>query len=573
MDQKKDQSRPVASIPALRQQFPALHQQAHGQPLVYLDSAATTQKPQVVIEQLARYYRCDNANVHRGAHFLSARATGAFEQAREQVRVFINAASTEEIIWTRGATEAINLVAQSWGRQQLQAGDEILLTMMEHHANIVPWQLLARQTGAVIRVIGLTPAGELDLNQLRQRLSARTRLLALTHIANATGTINPVYRIIREARAGGVRILIDGSQAIAHQPVDVRQLDCDFYVFSGHKAMGPTGIGVLYGRKALLQAMPPWQGGGEMIHRVSFQETTFNNLPFKFEAGTPHIAGAIGLGAALSFLQGLDRQSIIAHEQALRQRLETGLNSISGLDIIGQAQDKAAISSFVSRQMHHQDLSLLLDRHGIAVRAGHHCAMPLMEHLGLAGTVRASLSFYNNEADIDALLNALETIHQPRTYPAPAPVADQSDDPFAAVPYGQRIDQKTVHQQLMAAAGWQARYRQIMQLGQALPRLPDHWKTETARLSGCESSVWLHHDYNPATRILRFAADSDARIIRGLIALVLVAVNGQTPTQIQMTPVVEWFAQLELDSHLSPSRGNGLKAIIGTITAVARRYG
>ena len=335
---------------AIRKQFPALLQQAHGHPLVYLDNAATTQKPVTVIEATDRYYREQNANVHRAAHFLSARATHAYEDSRGIVRTFLNANHSEEVIWTGGATEAINLVAQSWGRSFLQEGDEILLTVMEHHANIVPWQLVARETGAVIKVIGLTPEGELDMESFRSQLSKKTRLVAIAHISNAIGTINPARAVIREAHLAGAKVLIDGSQAVAHQPVDVQALDCDFYVFSGHKAFGPTGIGVLYGRKELLDEMPPWQGGGEMIQRVSFQETMFNDLPFKFEAGTPHIAGAIGLGHALTFIQGMDMKALAAYEHSLRRRLESGLDAITDIKMIGQASHKASVVSFVSEK-------------------------------------------------------------------------------------------------------------------------------------------------------------------------------------------------------------------------------
>ncbi|WP_263082005.1 SufS family cysteine desulfurase [Endozoicomonas sp. Mp262] len=559
---------------SLRELFPALDQEAHGRSLIYLDNAATTQKPRSVIEVIDSYYRKKNANVHRAAHFLSAQATHAFEGARDRVRAFINAGYSEEIIWTRGATEAINLVAQSWGRQFLREGDEILLSVMEHHANIVPWQLVAKETGACIKVIGLTPAGELDLASFRKQLSAKTRLVSIAHISNAIGTVNPVALITREAHAAGVLVMLDGSQAIAHQTIDVQKIGCDFYVFSGHKAFGPTGTGVLYGRKELLESMPPWQAGGEMIRHVSFQETTFNQLPFKFEAGTPHIAGAVGLGAAMSFLQGLDNKSVVVYERQLRNRLEAGLSEIKGVKIIGQAVEKAPVTSFISDKIHNQDLSLMLDQHGIAVRAGHHCAMPLMESLNLKGTVRASLSLYNNEGDVDTFLSAMESIHHGAVYSFFVEKSEAKELPelFAVMPYGRSIEKEAVNHELMSAKSWQERYRHIMLLGKKLPQLPDNWKTESALLHGCESQVWLHHYYDEENQTLHFIADSDARIIRGLITLVLVACNGKTPADISAAYIEQWFLELGLISHLSPSRGNGLKAIIAEIESVARRY-
>ncbi len=557
--------------------FPTLNQKAHGHPLAYLDNAATTQKPQGVIDAINNYYQTKNANVHRASHFLSARATHAYEDARGIVRAFINARYSEEIIWTRGATEAINLVAQSWGRHFLREGDEILLSMMEHHANIVPWQLVAKETGATIRVITLTESGELDLESFRSQLSSSTKLVAVTHISNAIGTINPVKAVIDEAKQVGALVLLDGSQAIAHQPVDVQQLGCDFYVFSGHKAFGPTGVGMLYGRKELLESMPPWQAGGEMIKKVSFAETTFNQLPFKFEAGTPHIAGAIGLGAALEFIHSLDMKAVVSHEQELRRKIESGLMAIPGIRLIGVARNKAPVVSFISEKMHSQDIGLMLDQQGIAVRVGHHCAMPLMESLGVQGTVRASASFYNTEKEIDRFLNALESIHSETAYSVPAPTkqAEVGSLPglFMTMPYGHSINRQTISNKLLASRSWQERYRQIMLLGKELPALPEEWKTVSALLHGCESQVWLHHYYDEDTQTLHFIADSDARIIRGLIALVLVAINGKRPSDITGLDIEEWFSELDLLNHLSPSRGNGLKAIVSEIQSIAHRYG
>lgn len=395
-------------VEAVRREFPILHQQVNGQPLVYLDNAATMQKPAAVIDAIADYYRCDNANVHRGAHALASRATEAMEQARERVAEFLGGVAREEILWTRGTTESINLVANSWGRANLKPGDEILLTTMEHHANIVPWQMVAAATGACIRVLPITEEGALDLEALPGLLGARTRLVAITQMSNVLGTVNPVAEIARMAHAAGALVLIDGAQAINHFEVDVRALGADFYAFSGHKLFGPTGIGVLYGRRELLDAMPPWQGGGQMIERVSFAGTTYAEVPWKFEAGTPHIAGAIGLGAAVAWLQGLDRAAADAHEQELLARLDAGLDAIPGVRRIGTAAERAAIASFVVDGVHPTDVGVLLDQQGIAVRAGHHCTMPLMERYGIPGTVRASLAPYNTLAEVDRLLVALD---------------------------------------------------------------------------------------------------------------------------------------------------------------------
>ncbi|HDZ8835458.1 aminotransferase class V-fold PLP-dependent enzyme [Aeromonas dhakensis] len=394
----------------LRSQFPALAQEVNGHPLVYLDNAATTQKPQAVLDAITYYYRADNANVHRAAHALSGRATRAFEAARETVTRFINAPRSHEVIWTRGTTEAINLVAQSWGMSELRAGDEVVLSTLEHHANIVPWQLVAQRTGAVIRVIPLDERGDLDMTAYRAMLGPRTRLVSIAHVSNALGTVNPVAEIVVAAKAIGALTLIDGAQAVAHLEVDVQAIGCDFYAFSGHKLYGPTGIGVLWGRTELLERMPPWQAGGEMIDRVSFSGTTFNTLPFKFEAGTPHIAGAIGLAAAIDFVMEQDRGLLASHEEALTDYLVAGLRQVPGLHLVGEPRQRAGAVSFLLADIHPQDAATLLDMQGIALRVGHHCAMPLMESLGIGGTMRASLACYNNRDDVDALLAALHKL-------------------------------------------------------------------------------------------------------------------------------------------------------------------
>ncbi|HDX8614805.1 TPA: cysteine desulfurase [Aeromonas dhakensis] len=394
----------------LRSQFPALAQEVNGHPLVYLDNAATTQKPKAVLDAINHYYLADNANVHRAAHALSGRATRAFEDARETVARFINATRSHEVIWTRGTTEAINLVAQSWGVSELRAGDEIILSTLEHHANIVPWQLVAQRTGAVIRVAPLDERGDLDMAAYLAMLGPRTRLVSVAHVSNALGTVNPVEQIVAAAKAVGALTLIDGAQAVAHLEVDVQTIGCDFYVFSGHKLYGPTGIGVLWGRTELLERMPPWQAGGEMIDRVSFSGTTFNSLPFKFEAGTPHIAGAIGLAAAIDFVMEQDRGALASHEAVLTDYLVAGLRQVPGLHLVGEPRQRAGAVSFLLADIHPQDAATLLDMQGIALRVGHHCAMPLMESLGIGGTMRASLACYNNRDDVDALLAALHKL-------------------------------------------------------------------------------------------------------------------------------------------------------------------
>lgn len=553
----------------IRQQFPVLSREVHKHPLIYLDNAATTQKPASVINALQNYYQYGNANVHRAAHYLSAKATHAFEEARETARHFLHAAHTEEIIWTRGTTEAINLVANSWGRSQLKPGDEILVSHLEHHANIVCWQLLAEQTGAVLKVIEIDENGDIDFDHFLRQLTSKTKLLAVTHTSNAIGTLTPVENMIAAAKNMRVRVLIDGAQAVAHQNVDVQKLGCDFYVFSGHKLYGPTGIGVLYGKRELLNTMPPWQTGGEMIERVSFSGTTFNTLPFKFESGTPHIAGAIGLAKAIDFIQQFDISQVQAHENHLLKLAEDGLQSIKGVRIIGQAKHKAPVVSFVSEQFHNQDIGLLLDQQGIAVRTGHHCAMPLMERLNLSGTVRASFALYNTAEDVQQLIRSLEQLHRDTISTVP----DQQET-ITEIPdiYTLPFTHSDIQQTLAPLKSWQDKYRQIMLLGKKLPGLPDHLKTDDVKIRGCESSVWLHHYYDDETMNLHFSADSDARIIRGLIGLVLVALSGKKAKEIEQTDLDSWFRELDLYNHLSPSRGNGLKAIIQEINSTAHRY-
>jgi cysteine desulfurase/selenocysteine lyase len=387
--------------------FPILRREIHGKPLVFLDSAASSQRPASVIAAVDRYETWSHANVHRGVHLLSQEATELFEQAREKVRGFVNARSTREVIMTRGTTESINLVAQSYGRSRLKPGDEILLTALEHHANIVPWQLVAEQTGATIRVVPMDRRGVIDIAEVASRLSDRTRIVACAHVSNALGTVLPVREIVMLAHARGAVVLVDGAQAVPHQRVDLQALDCDFYAFSAHKIYGPTGVGVLVGRESLLEAMPPWQGGGDMILTVSFEKTTYNTLPFKFEAGTPNISGAIGMAAAIDYIASLGIDNIHAHEQRLLKIATEQLQRVPGLSIVGTAPDKASVISFTVDGIHPHDLGTILDAEGVAVRTGHHCAMPVMEYFDIPATARASFACYSREQDIEALVRAL----------------------------------------------------------------------------------------------------------------------------------------------------------------------
>jgi cysteine desulfurase/selenocysteine lyase len=397
-------------VEAVRKDFPLLARKVHGKPLVYFDNGATSQKPQAVIDALNRYYAEENSNIHRGVHYLSERATALYEEAREKLRHFVNAARSQEIIFVRGTTEAINLVAQSYGRAFLTAGDEIIVSAMEHHSNIVPWQMLCEQVGARLRVVPINHDGELIVDEFRRLLNERTKFVSITHVSNALGTVVPVKEIVRLAHAGGVPVLLDGAQAVPHLKVDVQEIGCDFYAFSGHKMFGPTGVGVLYGRADLLEKMPPYQGGGDMISLVTFEKTHYNVLPYKFEAGTPHIAGGIGLGAAVDYLADLDWQQVAAHENDLLDYTTQALARFDGLRIIGTAKDKAGVISFVFDHVHAHDVGTILDQEGVAVRAGHHCAMPVMQRFGVPATTRASFAFYNTRAEVDVLVGAMQRV-------------------------------------------------------------------------------------------------------------------------------------------------------------------
>ena len=392
---------------SIRQQFPVLNRDVKGKPLVYFDNAATTQKPQVVIDALVNYYSGYNANIHRGIHTLAEEATAAFESTRDAVQQFINAATREQIIFTRGATEGINLVAYTWGRKNIKAGDEIIISAMEHHSNIVPWQILCEEKGAILKVIPVNDDGALELDEYEKLLSHKTKLVAIVHASNALGTVNAVGQIIKAAHKEGAVVLVDGAQSTVHLDIDVQQMDCEFFVFSAHKLYGPTGVGVLYGKKNLLETMPPFLGGGEMIKEVTFEKTTYNDLPYKFEAGTPNIADVIALKAALDFINRTGKENIRDHENELLEYATMQLERIDGLRIIGRAKEKVSVLSFVINRLHPQDVGILLDNAGIAVRTGHHCTQPLMNRLGISGTTRASFAVYNTKEEIDLLVTGL----------------------------------------------------------------------------------------------------------------------------------------------------------------------
>lgn len=553
-----EQSRFRASFPLLSTQFKI---DTRTQPLVYFDNGATTQKPQAVLDAYQFYYQTSNANVHRASHAISAIATAAYEKSRRLVKSFIHAPSIEEVIWSKGTTESINLIAQTWGRANLEQGDEIVLSQSEHHANIVPWQIVAKQTGAIIKVLPLTNTGIIDVAQIAKLITTKTKLVSIAHLSNVIGKINPIETIIAQAKSVGAITVIDGAQAIAHQRVNVQQLDCDFYVFSAHKMYGPTGVGVLYGKKALLEAMPVYQGGGEMIEKVSFAETSYNKLPFKFEAGTPNIAGVIAFAKAIEFLDQQDVAVLAAYEQKLTQYCYQQLSEIVEVEFIVEDIPDIPLLSFTVTGHHNHDVSATLDSYGIALRSGHHCAMPLMAYLNRSGCLRISLAPYNTLAEIDYFIKTLKKI-----------IADELSHPNEVF-----IDNgtKNNHDEAASMVGlfakskaWDQRHRQIMLLGKDLPRMDKALRSEQTLIHGCESLAWLSYQQQ-ATGEFVFMADSDAKVIRGLMVIVLAAFNHKTPSQINTFDLETYFQTLGLLQHLSPSRGNGLKAIVDKIKAIA----
>lgn len=558
-------------VEAVRRQFPILQRRVHGKPLVYLDNAASTQRPLAVIEALDRYHRQQHANVHRGVHVLSQEATQLYEDGRRKVQRFLNAASEREIIFTRGATESINLVAASYGRKFIKAGDEIILTGMEHHSNIVPWQLLCEQTGAVLKVVPFAESGELMMAEYQRLLGPRTKMVAVVHLSNSLGTINPVKRMIAMAHEHGAVALIDGAQWVAHGPTDVRDLDCDFYVFSGHKLYGPTGIGVLYGRQKLLEAMPPYQGGGDMISSVTFEKTTYNELPYKFEAGTPHIAGVVGLGAAIDFVSSIGLEAIAAHEQDLLEYATRRVRQVPGLRIVGTAAHKGSVISFVMEDppIATHDIGVLLDMEGVAIRTGHHCCQPAMERLGISSTARISLAMYNTQAEIDVAVAALikaaagarprpkadAAIEYPQAYaPTPAAAAEKLAEVFEFL--GDDANAKSLY--LMD------------DLGAKLPNLFDLLKKVTSRLEGCMSEVYFVGRRSPSDpQALEFVADANAAIVRGEIVMLQRLFSGQKADDVLKFDVEGFFRRIGLDQFLTSQRRNGMASMVSRIRQLA----
>ena len=525
----------------------------HGRRLVYLDSAATTQKPRAVIDAIAHYYEQDNSNIHRGAHALAVRATDAYEAARRTVQKYINAAREEEIVFVRGTTEAINLVAQSYGRAELGPGDEVLLTTMEHHSNIVPWQLVCEQTGARVVVAPIDDRGQLVFEEFQSLLNARTRIVAVAHISNALGTVNPVARIIQAAHAAGAVVLVDGAQAAAHTKIDVQALDADFYAFSGHKLYGPTGIGILYGKYDLLNKIPPYQGGGSMIRNVSFEKTTYLEPPLRFEAGTPNIEGAVGLAAAIRYVQSIGIERIARHEHELLDFAQTQLAGVEGLRIIGTAEGKSGIISFVVEGIHADDIGRMLDREGVAIRVGHHCAEPLMKRFGVSATARASIAVYNTREDIQSLVAAVrKAVNVARGACAVQKVEVR--------PTAETIDQTQARivREFSACTDWEAKYQRIIDIGRSHPHIPDEYKQDKLKVKGCQSTVWLHARLDGDKVI--YTAESDALIVNGLVALLLRVYSNRTPDEIIATEPT-FVRDIGLAEHLSQVRSNGLAAM------------
>jgi cysteine desulfurase/selenocysteine lyase len=569
----------------LRDEFPILRQKVHGKPLVYLDNAATTQKPRAVLDAIQRYYTADNANIHRAVHQLSERSTRAFEESRLKVQQFLNASSHREVIFVRGTTEGINLVAQSWGGAFLKPGDEVIVSTMEHHSNIVPWQMACQRTGAVLRVIPIDDDGELLLDEYEKMLNERTKMVAVVHLSNSLGTINPVERLIELAHARGAKVLIDAAQSASHMPLDVQDLDCDFLVFSGHKIYGPTGIGVLYGKEELLESMPPWQGGGDMIASVSFAKTTYAELPNKFEAGTPHVSGVVGLGVAIDFLTTIGLDAIAAHEDALLRRATERLSKIHGVRIVGNASNKSATLSFLVTDppMSPLDIGTRLDLEGIAVRTGHHCCMPLMERFGISGTARASFALYNTPDEVDAFADALARIVESTRKARSLVVQEQQNCPAEAIlcnssrptcPPKMEVQYAPAMGETPAAVAeeiaevfdlledWGDRYQYVIELGGKLPVMPDEMKTDCTFVRGCQSIVHIAARRRPGTDVIEFLADSDAELVRGLIALLEHLFSGQRAQDILAFDVEGFFRRLGLDQHLSLNRRNGLAAMV-----------
>lgn len=568
----------------IRSDFPILSTHMHGRPLVYFDNGATTQKPQCVIDALVHFYSHDNANIHRGVYELSQRATDAFENARKKVASLLAVADPAECIFVRGATEGINLVAACWGSTHLKAGDEVLLTALEHHSNIVPWQMVCQQTGATLRVLPMHKNGELDVSELQQWVNAKTKMVAMQHVSNALGTIHDVKAIVQRAQAVGARVLIDGAQWVGHFATDVRQLDCDFYVFSGHKLYAPTGIGVLWGRRSLLEAMPPYQGGGDMIESVAFEQTTYAALPNRFEAGTPDIAGAIGLGAAIDYVQEIGFERIAAYEEQLLIYATERISELPGLRIIGTAGHKASVISFVIDEpsIAPLDIATRLSTEGIAIRAGHHCCMPLMNQLAVPGTCRISLAMYNTRQEVDRVVEVLAALIQERTQrtthpPVAASGPVDASGKSAAIAFAVAIAgsveaaAEELVEEFLLFDDQESKTELLMELGQGLPANFATLKALSTPVPGCMSEVYLIGRPMPdQAETFEFVADSNAEIVRGLIAVLQMLFSGQKASQILTYDVEKLFRKIGLDQFVSSQRRSGLDGMIRRIRTLAQ---
>ncbi len=563
----------------IRGDFPILSTSMQGKPLIYLDNGATTQKPQAVIDALVHYYTHDNANIHRGVYELSQRATDGYEAVRQQVAKLIHARDPRECIFVSGTTEAINLVANAWGVQNLSAGDEVMLTALEHHSNIVPWQMICDRVGARLSVVHVTDQGEIDYRQLESQLSERTKMVAVQHVSNALGTIHDVARITQLAKQHGAAVLIDGAQWIAHGGTDVRALGCDFYVFSGHKLYGPTGVGVLWGRGELLEAMTPYQGGGDMIETVAFEHTTYAPLPNKFEAGTPNIADVIGLGAAIDYVESIGFEAIASYEQQLLEYATEQLGRVPGLRLLGTAPRKAAVLSVVFEEpsIAPLDVATALSNEGIAIRTGHHCCMPLMGELGVAGTCRVSLAMYNTCAEIDRLREVLEQlVANRRQKKAKPPASDQVLADVAAIEFaaarGATPEQAadSLAEEFLIFDDRESKTELLMELGQELPDSFEQLKKISTPVPGCMSEVYLVGRPVPERpQAFEFAADSNAEIVRGLIAVLQYLFSGQSAEAIMAFDVEAFFRKIGLDQFVSTQRRSGLDGMIRRIRTLA----
>ena len=559
-------------VERIRADFPILQQKVHGKPLIYLDNAASTQKPKAVIDAIKHYYEHDHANVHRGVHMLSERATEAYEEARIKVQRFINAPCLREVIFTRGTTEGINLIAQTFGRMHVHAGDEVVVSAMEHHSNIVPWQVLCWEKNANLRVVPVTDTGELQLDELEKLINPATRIISIAHVSNALGTINPVKRIIELAHKHGVYVVVDGAQAVSHLRVDVQELDCDFYVFSGHKIYGPTGIGALYGKPEHLELMPPYQTGGDMISYVSFAKTTWSELPAKFEAGTPHIAGAIGLAAAVDYVIEIGRDAIAQHERKLLEYATERVSAIPGVRIIGVAPHKAGVLSFVVEEpiMSALDVGGRLDLEGIAVRTGHHCCQPLMERFNIAGTARASFAMYNTSEEADALADTLEKIVSSAKPRVSVPAKAQANYPPASADSPETAAQE-IAEFFELVDDWAEKYQYLIDIGSKLPPMPTALKTENTRVHGCQSTVFMYARKKPGTAdVIEFLADSDADIVRGELALLQRLYCGQQASAILGFDFEGFMHRVGLDKNLTQGRRNGLAEMLKRVRRFAQ---